>query len=334
MLFWLLTIELIFIQPSILIGPDFWGLMHKHWRMCKAGKLQSPINMDPEKLVFDPGLGKLSISKEKIENSELWNTGQFPLLFINNSNNNNNNIYSPNSGSVKLSGGPAFPYNYQFQQMKRFNKLFHFGDISKGEVGSEHTINRVRFPAEVQLLAFNSDLYENFTQAQSQPKGLLAVGLIVDIGERTNSELKRLAKATINIKYRSSLTYPGCFETVTWVIFNSPIYITTEDLNLWSELLQNEKPKEINTNLKIDDSLSSPSIMTLSSNFRPLKAQNGRILRTNINIKLKPSPSFPSYSSSSEGNCPSNVYVDMGYQLNPKRTEKRLLQNPMINKNI
>uniref|UniRef100_A0A914L4T5 Uncharacterized protein n=1 Tax=Meloidogyne incognita TaxID=6306 RepID=A0A914L4T5_MELIC len=121
------------------------------------------------------------------------------------------------------------------------------------------------------------------------------------------------------------------------VIYNSPIYITTEDLNLWSELLQSEKPTEINTNLKkknqVDDSslLSSPPI-TLSSNFRPLKAQNGRILRTNINIKLKPSPPFPYYSSPTDGNCPSNVYVDMGYQTNPKRTEKRLLQQPMLNK--
>uniref|UniRef100_A0A915MZN1 Alpha-carbonic anhydrase domain-containing protein n=1 Tax=Meloidogyne javanica TaxID=6303 RepID=A0A915MZN1_MELJA len=194
-------------------------------------------------------------------------------------------------------GGPAFPYNYQFQQL-----LFHFGDIKKGEVGSEHTINRVRFPAEIQLLAYNSDLYENFTQAQSQPRGLLALGIIVDIGDRTNVELKRLAKAAINIKYRNqvvqikhfqpsallphtdyyityegSLTFPGCFETVNW----------------------------------------------------PLKAQNGRILRTNINIKLKPSLPFPYYSSPTDGNCPSNVYVDMGYQTNPKRTEKRLLQQPI-----
>ncbi|CAK5090448.1 unnamed protein product [Meloidogyne enterolobii] len=294
-------------------------------------------------MMFDPGLSKLTISRERLENAELWNTGQFPLLFVNNSFNNNEqaNNNNLNSVNVKLSGGPAFPYNYQFQQL-----LFHFGDIKKGEVGSEHTINRVRFPAEIQLLAFNSDLYENFTQAQSQPRGLLAVGIIVDIGDKTNVELKRLAKAAINIKYRNqvvqikhfqpsallphtdyyityegSLTFPGCFET----------------LNLWSELLQSEKPTEINTNLKkknqADDSslLSSPPI-TLSSNFRPLKAQNGRILRTNINIKLKPSPPFPYYSSPTDGNCPSNVYVDMGYQTNPKRTEKRLLQQPMLNK--
>ncbi|CAK5090997.1 unnamed protein product [Meloidogyne enterolobii] len=98
---------------------------------------------------------------------------------------------------------------------------------------------------DIQLLAYNSDLYENFTQAQSQPRGLLAVGIIVDIGDKTNVELKRLAKAAINIKYRNqvvqikhfqpsallphtdyyityegSLTFPGCFETVNWYTLN------------------------------------------------------------------------------------------------------------------
>lgn len=32
------------------------------------------------------------------------------------------------------------------------------------------------------------------------------------------------------ITYEGSLTFPGCFETVTWVIMNNPIYITREDV--------------------------------------------------------------------------------------------------------
>lgn len=32
------------------------------------------------------------------------------------------------------------------------------------------------------------------------------------------------------ITYEGSLTYPGCYETVTWVIMNNPIYITIEDV--------------------------------------------------------------------------------------------------------
>lgn len=47
--------------------------------------------------------------------------------------------------------------------------------------GSEHTIDRVRFPAEIQLMAYNSDLYENFTDAMIQPKGILAISVIVDV---------------------------------------------------------------------------------------------------------------------------------------------------------
>lgn len=31
--------------------------------------------------------------------------------------------------------------------------------------------------------------------------------------------------------YSGSLTFPGCYETVTWVIMNNPIYITKEDVS-------------------------------------------------------------------------------------------------------
>jgi hypothetical protein len=30
--------------------------------------------------------------------------------------------------------------------------------------------------------------------------------------------------------YEGSATYPGCWETVTWILLNKPIYITAQDL--------------------------------------------------------------------------------------------------------
>lgn len=32
------------------------------------------------------------------------------------------------------------------------------------------------------------------------------------------------------VTYEGSLTYPGCFETVTWIIMNSPIYTTLDNV--------------------------------------------------------------------------------------------------------
>lgn len=40
-----------------------------------------------------------------------------------------------------------------------------------------------------------------------------------------------LPRSTDYITYEGSLTYPGCYETVTWVLMNNPIYIQTEDVS-------------------------------------------------------------------------------------------------------
>lgn len=57
MLPWLMTAC---IYPCV-VGPDFWGLVNRDWRMCTAGQMQSPVNIDPAQLLFDPHLGRISI---------------------------------------------------------------------------------------------------------------------------------------------------------------------------------------------------------------------------------------------------------------------------------
>ncbi|KJH41291.1 carbonate dehydratase, eukaryotic-type [Dictyocaulus viviparus] len=263
MLPWLMTAC---IYPCV-VGPDFWGLVNRDWRMCTAGQMQSPVNIDPTQLLFDPHLGRISIDDIQI--------------------------------------------------------TMHFGQPD-GEKGSEHTVDRVRFPAEVQLLAYNIDLYTNYSQAMTQPRGLLAISVIVDIGDTTEVVLRRLTVASQSITYKGmktvlrqlhpagllprtnhyvtyegSLTIPGCHETVTWIIMNNPIYITREDLQIWNELQKTETKQP------------DPAYMTPA--YRPLKALNGRLLRTNINLTYK-------QISSSSSSCSSNVFTDMGYRSNPLRT--------------
>uniref|UniRef100_A0A8R1DQC8 Alpha-carbonic anhydrase domain-containing protein n=1 Tax=Caenorhabditis japonica TaxID=281687 RepID=A0A8R1DQC8_CAEJA len=109
-----------------------------------------------------------------------------------------------------------------------------------------------------------------------------------------------LPKTTHYVTYEGSLTFPGCHETVTWVILNNPIYITNDDLQIWNELQKTESKQP------------EPSFMTPA--YRPLKALNGRLLRTNINVGTK--------DSSASSSCPSNVYVEMGYRANPSRNKR------------
>ncbi|EPB80164.1 hypothetical protein ANCCEY_00719 [Ancylostoma ceylanicum] len=301
MLPWLMTAC---IYPCV-VGPDFWGLVNRDWRMCTAGQMQSPVNIDPAQLLFDPHLGRISIDDVYLEGT-FENIGQLPIITINE---------TLSKTSINITGGPALPYKYRLHQIS-----VHFGQPD-GERGSEHTVDRVRFPAEVQLLAYNIDLYTNYSQAVTQPRGLLAIAVIVDIGGVTEVALRRLTVASQSITYKGmkttlrklhpagllpktnhyvtyegSLTIPGCHETVTWIIMNNPIYITREDLQIWNELQKTESKQ------------ADPAYMTPA--YRPLKALNGRLLRTNINVN---------YRQTSSPTCSSNIYTEMGYRSNPAR---------------
>lgn len=58
----------------------FWGLINPQWNMCNKGRRQSPINIEPEKLLFDPYLRPLHIDKHKVVSDEMqvaWNWQNF-----------------------------------------------------------------------------------------------------------------------------------------------------------------------------------------------------------------------------------------------------------------
>jgi hypothetical protein len=63
------TFWAIFLQtyPVILPpGPSFWGLINPDWSLCNAGMSQSPINIKPQNVLFDPRLKDLVIGEAKV----------------------------------------------------------------------------------------------------------------------------------------------------------------------------------------------------------------------------------------------------------------------------
>ncbi|RWS31674.1 putative carbonic anhydrase-like protein 2 [Leptotrombidium deliense] len=74
------------------------------------------------------------------------------------------------------------------------------------------------------------------------------------------------------LTYEGSMTIPQCSETVTWIIINKPIFITRAQLYSLRKLMQGA-----------NDSPKAP----LANNFRPTKAVNHRVIRTNIDFQRK-----------------------------------------------
>jgi len=106
--------------------------------------------------------------------------------------------------------------------------------------------------------------------------------------------------------YEGSTTYPGCWETVTWIVMNKPIYISRPEMYALKQLMQGDKinPKS-----------------TLAPNSRPIQEGHNRSVRTNIYFPAggggSSSSSSPRESGlvSSEGSmeeCP-DVFENFNY---------------------
>lgn len=253
-------------------GPEYWGKLNPEWTLCDIGKQQSPINIDPKSLVYDPNLRPFKMERKRVDGIVL-NTGRDVTL----------NLLESKSNCITILTGPV-SYRYRVAQLK-----IHFGTLDSS--GSEHTISGQYFTAEVHLLAYNSDLYKNFTHAVHSPHGLATVAIFATIGDKPNNEFEVLSKEFQNIlfkgqerniseilladllpqtelymTYEGSLTQPGCQETVTWILLNKPLYVTKDQMRALRKLSQMDIPNKL-----------------MGDNVRPTRPLNRRTIRTNIN---------------------------------------------------
>ncbi|XP_021366077.1 carbonic anhydrase-related protein 10-like [Mizuhopecten yessoensis] len=250
-------------------GPKFWGYHNPEWILCRKGKLQSPIDIDPHNLIYDQNLRQLEIGQDKID-GKLINTGHDLTLTV-------------DDLDFTFTGGPL-SYDYIVYEIK-----IHLGNSDR--VGSEHTVGGNAFPMEIQIVGYNGELYTNASQALLSPHGLAAISVMAMVTESGNEHFGKLVDMSKSIEHRGmqkdiqgfsvsqmlptsdyfityegSLTQPGCHETVTWIILNKPIHVSKDQLNLLRELTF--------TGGKGDG--------LMENNFRPPLPLNRRLVRTNI----------------------------------------------------
>ncbi|CDW56091.1 carbonic anhydrase protein 10 [Trichuris trichiura] len=230
------------IDASFYSGPSFWGLVNADWKMCSKGQHQSPININPTLLLYDPLLKPLTISKARVS-GKLSNTGQF-LLF---------EIEHDSKNDVTISGGPFTTYRYRLSKV-----IVRVG--LKDQTGSEHAIDEEKFSGEVQIYGYNIDLYRNFSDAMKMPNGLAGLSAVIEVSRpfflktkyaspflkdtlvyESGIKVFRVSGDSLSIHYllpetsqyvtyEGSLTFPGCHESVTWLIMNKPVYINHKDV--------------------------------------------------------------------------------------------------------
>lgn len=143
-------------------GPSFWGRLNPKWNLCSKGKKQSPIDVNPAHLLFDPSLASLDITGNEVRPASNVISFRFKkltfcvrfifslyLFFLQKV---SGNLTHTGRGivfkvapkltdldpEVTISAGPL-SYRYTLHHLE-----LHFGrDISRG---SEHSIDSFRYP--------------------------------------------------------------------------------------------------------------------------------------------------------------------------------------------
>eukprot|EP00924_Labyrinthula_sp_SR-Ha-C_P016891 maker-scaffold_6-snap-gene-18.40-mRNA-1 protein AED:0.00 eAED:0.00 QI:138/1/1/1/1/1/2/101/610 len=138
---------------------------------------------------------------------------------------------------------------------------FHWGE--NDSAGSEHTVGGRAYPLEMHLVHYNEGRYGSLANSVDQPDGLLVVGIffeessidntlddvmkpIIEVLDRAQSTFVSGATAEIEgfsladlvseldltryYSYPGSLTTPGCFESVTWVVMKDSLKLSSEAL--------------------------------------------------------------------------------------------------------
>ncbi|XP_071500612.1 carbonic anhydrase 14-like [Diadema setosum] len=187
-------------------------------------------------------------------------------------------------GNYTLHGG-GLPSVYVADQIH-----FHWGRSDSR--GSEHVLDRRKYPAEMHIV--HHDVSMSRDRTIHTPGGLAVLAVLMEIGEENKAfdeivnrlpDVQFKDEATpmsqpISVadllprntdrfyRYAGSLTTPPCNEVVTWTVFQEPITISRNQLSALRRLYETTRPSYLYNRRQRP--------RPLSDNFRPPQQLNGR----------------------------------------------------------
>ncbi|XP_023838968.1 carbonic anhydrase 15 [Salvelinus sp. IW2-2015] len=198
----------------------------------------SPINLDHHMTRNE------SLEALRLDGFHAVHTGHWKLK------NNGHSVVLEVGNGMSVSGG-GLPGTYHTIQLH-----FHWGSLNTN--GSEHTVDRHRYPMEMHIVNMKSS-HPNLTSALDDPTGLAVLAFFIDLYYIENVHFGRISRLLPSIaykgqtatvkpfpligllpeshlsqyyRYHGSLTTPPCSQAVIWTMYEVPTYIS------WSQFEQ------------------------------------------------------------------------------------------------
>ncbi|XP_038222973.1 carbonic anhydrase 13 [Zerene cesonia] len=236
-------------NPETIYREQSMNVKNLAEQISKLRASQSPIAISVSRCPIWSSLEPLKFKRywDNEANGVLLNTGQTAFFTLDSTN------------RPCLSGGPLIG-EYIFEQM-------HFHWSVDDFTGCEHVLDGHGYAAECHLVHYNSK-YESMEAAVAHPDGLAVVGFLLEavdvpnpcfdqfvegldlIKKRDNAvhlpseSLAWMDRADVTtgsyVTYKGSLTTPPYTECVTWIIYEKPVQIGTEQLGLLRQLEGND----------------------------------------------------------------------------------------------
>ncbi|CAL1543863.1 unnamed protein product, partial [Lymnaea stagnalis] len=155
-----------------------------------------PIDLISNDAVFDPTLSEkpLKFNYSTSRETEVLNNG-YTLVVFPRPKQVDSGLRIESIGRSVLSGGPLRDAaEYDLSEIR-----FHWGkDCDRG---SEHLVNHKAFPMEIQLVHWNSRLYNSIEEAVGSRQGIAIVAMFGQIGREHNG-LRIVADALEDVLYK------------------------------------------------------------------------------------------------------------------------------------